>query len=371
MELQAFKINFKLKSPISISFHTWYYRENILIVLKHKDYQGLGEAAPFKPITGDSQEEVIEELIRLKSLPLNPEKDSLEKLHQFLNQKINSQTLKCALDFAYHDILGKIKKMPVYKLYREKPSFIYNSVTVFIKETPEKTAKEAKKIYKKYPHLRLLKIKLKGKGDIERVKAIKKVSPSQIKFVLDANQGFKDPKEAVEVLTRIRNILQDVILVEEPCPKGDLKKLKFVKEHLKKTLVFADESAATLEDAKKVIDKKAAHGINIKLQKAGGIWPGKQIAKLCQKAGFKIMVGSMMEGPVSITAGVHFAVSTPNLILTDLDMDLDMPKHTREESKFINGKRTVSLNSGLGVFYNFNRIKELKKRGLVIFEKIL
>jgi len=41
-----------------------------------------------------------------------------------------------------------------------------------------------------------------------------------MKFIVDANQAYKDTEEAVRVLTEVGEILGKVILVEEPCPKA-------------------------------------------------------------------------------------------------------------------------------------------------------
>lgn len=370
LQISAYRLNFKLAEPISISFHTWHYSENVIIKISYNGLTGFGEAAPFKPITGDSQQDVLKYSKLISNLDVNPENDDLEKLHTLLDEKIkNYHTLKAALDFAYHDLLGKIKKVPVYKLYTEKIRTVDNTVTVFIKDSLDETANEAKRIFKKYPHLKLMKIKLKGENDLDRVKAIKSNAPKSIKFTLDANQAFKDPKKAVEDITVIGKVLGKVVLVEEPCPKGELSKLKFVKDHLEKILVFADESAATIEDAKKVVKKGAAHGINIKLQKAGGIYPAKKIAQICQQAHLKVMVGCMLEGPLSISAGVHFAVSTPNVILTDLDMDLDMPKHSLGEAKFKNGQRIPVQKFGLGVSFQKDKLKYLSQKGGLIYDQ--
>jgi len=371
IQMHAYKMNFKLVTPMSISFHTWYYSENIIVSLSYKGITGYGEAAPFKPITGDSQEDVIEQCKHMQSLSIDPQKDTIEILHEFFEHSKYSLTFKAALDYAYHDLLARIKKVPVYQLYATTPRFVPNSVTVFIKPTLEATVAETKRIYKNYPDLKLLKIKLKGKGDLDRVRAIKCVSPSHMQFILDANQGFHDPIQAVKMLTDIGNILGNVILVEEPCEKGDMDKLRYVTKHMMNMLVFADESAATLDDVKNVIHAKAAHGVNIKLQKAGGIYPGKQIALLCKKAGLKIMVGSMFDGPLATAASTHFAVSTENLILSDLDMDLDMPKHTKGNILFEKGYRIPLDSLGFGITLDTQKIKKLVQKGIVIFEKII
>lgn len=369
--LRAYKLNLKLKEPISISFHTWEYRENVIVELEYDGVVGYGEAAPFKPITGDSQDEVVEQLKQLGSLPFNPREDTPADLHAYLDERISAQTLKAALDFAYHDLQGKLSAKSCFELYTPEMRKVNNSVTIFVHEDFNKTQENAREVFSKYPDLQLLKIKLKGEGDLERARAIQAVAPKHIKFVLDANQGFEDPQEAVEVFKQLQEIFEGrVFVIEEPCPKGELDKLKFVTDNLEGIYVLADESAATIEDAKAVIDARAAHGVNIKLQKAGGIWPSKIIAQMCEEAGMKVMVGSMLEGPLSTAAGVHFAVSTPNVIFSDLDMDLEDPDYVIGAASFENGQRTPSNALGLGVKIDSEAIKKLVASGEMVKEAI-
>ena len=286
------------------------------------------------------------------------------------NKHITSETLRAAIDFAYHDLVAKIQNIPVYKLYSSTFTTVNNSVTLFVKESITQTRDAARNIFDTYQELKILKIKLKGSEHIERAKEIKSIAPKNMKFLIDANQGYKDPEIAVRDLTLIGEILGDVILVEQPTPKDDLSALKYVKDHMKNMLVFADEAAATVKDAKKVIEHSAAHGINIKLQKAGGIWPAKQIAQVCKENNFKIMVGCMLEGPIGIAAGIHFADSTPNIILTDLDSDLPDPIHTTGRLPYVKGQRVVMDEPGLGVTLAWGTLKNDADGDNLIFEKI-
>jgi len=371
LKISAYRTNFRLDPPISISFHTWHYRENVLVFLKYKDIEGVGEASPFKAITGDSQDEVIKEIMSLDGIPFNPEKDSLDDLHSFLDENIKPQTLKAAIDFAYHDIIGKIRGIPIYRIYTDRASPVDNSVTVTIQGSIKKTADKASRIYGKYPHLRILKIKLMGDGlDIDRIRAIKNISPGNMRFVLDANQAYDNPDRAESELKEMGRILEKLILVEQPCPKKDLDMMKYVDENLPHIPIFADESAATVEDVVRIIKKKAASGVNIKLQKAGGIYPSRKIARLCRDAGLKIMVGAMLGGPVSASAGTHFACCTPGIMMTDLDWDLDVPPYTDKIAEFREGVRIPSEGVGLGINVDFNRMNELAGSGDLILDKI-
>lgn len=368
--LELYTYRYTLPEPVSISFHTWHYRENFLVKLTFGGYSGLGEAAPFALITGDSPEDVQRDARLVETLPFDPTHDTLEQLHAFLETKIASHTLRAAIDFAYHDLIGKIRHVPVYALYSSAaPRLVDNSVTVFIKNNLEETQDEVRRMCRLYPELKIMKLKLKGDGDIERAQAVKRAAMPNLRYVVDANQGFSDPREAVAMLTDISRVLGDVVLVEEPCPKGDFEKMRYVSEHLNFP-VFADESAATLSDVQKLVAERSASGVNVKLQKAGGIWPSKLIVELCQRAGMNIMVGCMSDGPIAISAGVHFAVSTPSVVLTDLDMDLDMPAHISGGAAFRHGMRVPNEKDGLGVEIDTVAFERLMLAGVLKFERI-
>lgn len=370
IRLSIYKLNFKLEKPLQIAFYTFLYRESVIIKMEYKDYVGLGEASPFELITLDTQDNVIQEAKQLLTIPLDPTYNSIEDLHTFLDGKITSRTLRTALDFAYHDLLGKVKNVPVYKLYSKKTKKIVTSITLTIKNTPEETALATSSILRTYPNLQVLKVKLKGNKDVDRVKAIKKVTPKSLKFIIDGNQCYGNEQKAISSIKEIQAILRNVIIVEEPCPKAKLTELKKVKNAIQNAYVIADESVVDLTDAKLLIRRKAADGINIKLQKAGGIWKAKEIATLCNKNNLKIMVGCMLEGPIGIAAGIHFAISTPNILVADLDSDLFMKSHAKFGPFYSRGMRFIENRPGLGVDLDEKVLNSLKRHKEIVYEKI-
>lgn len=367
IEVSAYKYEYKEDPPITITFHTWHHRPNVIVRLNYDGYYGLGESAPLIQITGDDQNSVIDELKNLTFIDLDPRINTPQELHCYLDELgINSVTLRTAIDFAFHDLRGRILGIPVWKMFSDIITIVPNSVTVYLKETLEETALEAKRLITKFPHMKVMKIKLSGNGDFERCRVIKEALEGQVlTFSLDANQGYKDPILAVKTLNSIIELLDKVLLIEEPCPKGELDKLKFVKENIRNSLIFADESAVNLEDVMRIISYKAAHGINIKLQKTGGIYPGQQIASLACKSGLKVMVGAMMEGPIGMSAGIHFANNLSGLMLKDLDTDLDMEDHIDGKIPFADGFRIPGKTSGLGTSLNQEKINLLKRKELL------
>ncbi len=368
LEVQQFV--YPQAQPVTISFHTWQQRESWIIKLNYKNWQGLGEASPFKPITGDSSEDIIRQIHIVSYLPLEPIYDDFEQMHNYLEHTITSPSLIAAIDMAYHDLVAQIQKIPVYQLYTKTPSTAPNSITIFLQESLEATQNEARRIYKNFPDVPIIKIKLKGNDeDIARTKVISEVFPPTMQYILDANQGFPDPQTAVRILKEISNILPKILLIEEPCAKGKLDDMRYVKENLQTMMVFADESAATFDDAQKVIAAKCAHGINIKLQKAGGIWPGRKIAKLCEKNNIKIMVGAMIEGTLGMTGDAHFAATCHDLVLTDLDTDFDIPQIFQGGAIYQNGQRITNSKPGLGISLDLEKIGQaITQNQLIIIQ---
>jgi len=356
----AYKIDLRLPEPFSISFKTFTHAENILVVIRTDEgFSGLGECAPFKPITGDGREEA-EILIKAVSKKLmGKDPRDIEDIHKTVEEAekdtgIHSQTAKAAIDFACYDLWGKNEEKPVYELLGAKtPNVIPTTLTIGIKSI-EDTVKSAEKYMELYKDSGLRRIKLKLSGnpeeDVKRVTAVADVFSGEL--TLDANQGYKDPKVAVKVLNEIFSTVgKRVILIEEPCPKGDLEKMKYVSDR-SEIPVFADESAATFEEARKVIEASAAKGINIKLQKAGGIYWASKIAEIACENNVSLMVGTMLESSISVAAGANFVSSSPGIINADLDADLYFSvKLTTSETTplFKYGARLPSGLPGLGI----------------------
>ena len=356
--IKIFKLDIALREPFRISFQTFTHLNNVLITLTSTDnISSCGEAAPFKPITGDSREEAIRFLQLAAGRLIGRDIRDLHELHMILNELehdsgLISQTAKTALDTAFLCLIGKIENKPVFKLLgASKPNIVKNTLTIGIKSIQD-TVRTVKEYMGEFSEFGLSRIKLKLAGDSEKDinRVIKVAEVFDGELTLDANQGYVDPEIAARTFNRMyEEIGERIILIEEPCPKGDIDKLKYVKEH-SEIPIFADESAATFEDAKKVIEHEAADGINIKLQKAGGIYWGKKIAELANDYNIKLMTGCMLETGISIAAGVNFASAMKGMINTDLDSDLTLPINIVEKPlPFQNGARIPIDKPGLGI----------------------
>ncbi|MEE9150368.1 MAG: enolase C-terminal domain-like protein, partial [Thermoplasmata archaeon] len=79
-----------------------------------------------------------------------------------------------------------------------------------------------------------------------------------------------------------------------------------------------------------------------------------EINRIAEKNGLKTMVGCMSENRVSITAGLHFALSHENVQYADLDSHFSLiDDHTNGGFTFEKGYLVPFDGAGFGVIVEF------------------
>jgi L-alanine-DL-glutamate epimerase-like enolase superfamily enzyme len=131
----------------------------------------------------------------------------------------------------------------------------------------------------------LLKVKLGGEGDIERIEAVRSGAP-QSAIIVDANEGWTldQYKALAPVFLKL-----GVTLVEQPFPAGADEALIGLERVLP---VCADESCHDRHSLAALKGKYDA--VNIKLDKTGGFTEALAMRDAAVEAGFAIMVGCMV-----------------------------------------------------------------------------
>ena len=213
---------------------------------------------------------------------------------------------KSGIDLSLWDIMGKSLNMPVYKLLGGiYESQIIASYTLSI-DTPEKMAKQA--VFRKQQGYLTLVIKIgrDSEYDIERLRQVREAVGPNIKIRLDANEAYR-PDQAIRIIRRMEKYNPE--FVEEPVKRWDLDGMARV-AHAVDTPISSDESNTSLPSVRKIIEKKAASIINVKISKNGGIYRSKKIAALAEAAGIPIIVGGANTYEIGRQASRHFAIST-------------------------------------------------------------
>jgi L-alanine-DL-glutamate epimerase-like enolase superfamily enzyme len=253
-----------------------------------------------------------------------------------------NSSAKACVDMALYDILSKSSGVPLYEYLGGEKKSIKTNLTISL-TTPEKMLQDSILAYE--DGFEILKVKV-GKDindTVETIKLIRLALPNII-IRVDANQAW-DEKSSLAIIDKIYDF--NIELIEQPVLANDLTALKNITAH-SAIPILADESLFCLEDAVNICENKLANYINIKLMKTGGIYSAKKIVAVAKKHDVKIMMGSMLESVISISAGVHFALCDNIICLFDLDGPL-LAKPSTIQNSLIFDKDTISLESNIGL----------------------
>jgi L-alanine-DL-glutamate epimerase-like enolase superfamily enzyme len=93
-------------------------------------------------------------------------------------------------------------------------------------------------------------------------------------------------------------------LVEQPVKREDLAGLEWVRRH-SPIPVFADESLHHAGDLANLVGK--VDGVNLKIMKSGGLREMKRTIDAARAFGLKVMLGSMVETSLALSAAAQLA----------------------------------------------------------------
>lgn len=163
----------------------------------------------------------------------------------------------------------------------------------------------------------LIKVKVGGENDAERIRAIADAAPTS-RIIVDANEGWTDDNIVENMLAAAK---AGVVLIEQPLPAGKDAILARVPHPVP---ICADESAHGTDDLHTLLGRYDS--INIKLDKTGGLTEALRMQKRARELGFGIMVGCMV--------GTSLAMAPAVLVAQDADfVDLDGPLILKEDRK--------------------------------------
>jgi L-alanine-DL-glutamate epimerase-like enolase superfamily enzyme len=193
-----------------------------------------------------------------------------------------------ALDCALWDLEARQSGTPVWDLAGlRKPQPTRTAYTISLDE-PDKMAEAAADARGR--GFTLLKCKLTGDGDRERIAAVRAGAPDA-ELIVDANESWA----GLDVVAEAAALAGfGVSLVEQPLPAGADQALETLNVPV---AVCADESCQSLADLPKL---GAYDAINIKLDKAGGLTEALAMARVAKAQGKQVMVGCMLASSLGI-----------------------------------------------------------------------
>jgi len=296
--LTATRRGWALARPFATSRGSKTTADVVIAEISDGDARGRGECVPC-PQFGESLDSVFAALDAMKGAVTS----GLDR--EGLQRALPPGAARNALDCAFWDIEAKRAYRSVAELAglaALKP--VATAYTIGL-DTPDRMA-ELAAANRARP---LLKLKLGGDGDIERVRAVRQAAPAS-RLIVDPNESWSE-RHLHDMMPALADF--GVELIEQPLPADADDALARVPHAIP---VCADEACRTSADLHRLVGKYDA--VNIKLDKAGGLTEALALAAEAKRRGFAVMVGCMV--------GTSLAIA-PALLVAQLAqiVDLDGP----------------------------------------------
>ncbi|MEN9919155.1 MAG: hypothetical protein RL662_1591 [Bacteroidota bacterium] len=324
----------QLKYPFATSNYRRTSTPIVLIELEYDGIVGYGEAS-LPQYLGETQSSVSSFLNKLNLAQFSDPTD-IESILEYVDcLQIGNTAAKASVDIALHDLVGKMKGKSwcdIWGLDREQAPYTTYTIGIDCEDIVKQKTKEVASDFK------ILKVKLGGENDRNIIKAIRSVT--NLPLAIDANQGWSDKREALDMIFWLKN--EGSILIEQPLQKTDLEGNAWLTQH-SPLPIFADESIQRLVDMDRI--KGAFSGINIKLMKCTGMHEARKMIELAPTFGFDVMLGCMTETSCAISAASQLS---PAVSFADLDGALLITNEPFRGTTVCNGKITLNTLSGIG-----------------------
>ena len=334
MELILHRFELPLQHTFTISRGSVDVQETLVVELRHQGHAGFGEATT-NSYYNATLSQMVADLRRIEPLIKSVSPEDPERFWQQAQGDLaDNPFAHCALDMAMHDLWGKTRGEPVYRLWGlstdSVPASNYTIGIDSIDVMVEKMQQHAG-----WP---IYKIKLGTAHDLEIIRALREKSDAI--FRVDANCAW-GVEETIENSRAMKEL--GVEFIEQPLPAEQWKEMPHVKQHSALPLV-ADESCIVEADV-----ERCAEGfdvINIKLVKCAGLTPARRMIQHARQLGLKVMVGCMTESTVGISA---IAQLLPMLDYVDMDGAALLAKDIADGARVVKGTCHYPDLPGCGV----------------------
>lgn len=276
----------------------------VTATISEGDCRGRGECVPYGRY-GESLDSVLAQIETARpAIEAGAERDILQRL-------LPAGAARNALDCALWDLEAKATGVRVStRAGLGVPAPCTTAFTLSL-GAPEEMAQAAATAATRY---RLLKLKLGGEADIDRLAAVRAAAPG-VTLIVDANEGWREPDLAA-IFAACAN--HGVALIEQPLPAGRDAALASIAHPVP---LCADESLHARDDLALLRGRYDA--INIKLDKAGGLTEALALQAEAEKLGLIVMIGCMVASSLAMAPAMLLA---PRAQFVDLDGPLLLAK---------------------------------------------
>jgi len=335
MQLQLHAYDLPLAHTFTISRESITSQPTLVVELTQDGVRGYGEATSNK-YYGFTIERMANDLAALRpQLDAATLTDPAALWQQSEPALADDPFALCALDQAAHDLWGKLRGQPTWKLWGLSIDRApLSNYTIGIDKIETMVAK-----MNEFPGWPIYKIKLGTDRVLEVVRELRRHTTAT--FRVDANCAWT-ADQAIAYASELKSL--GVEFIEQPlnrdAPWQDHRRV-----HEESALpIIADESCITESDVRQCAG--VFHGINIKLVKCGGLTPARRMIAEARQLGLSVMVGCMTESTVGISA---IAQLLPLLDYVDMDGAVLLAKDIADGVRLDRGRCVYPDRPGNGV----------------------
>ncbi|WP_427976883.1 N-acetyl-D-Glu racemase DgcA [Agarivorans sp.] len=314
MKVSLSNQSWPIRGHFTISRGSKTQADTVIVEIEDQGKIGRGECVPYARYQ-ESIESVMAELEGI--LPRLREGISRQELQLLLP----SGAARNAADCALWDLECKLSGMSIWQQVATKPAALTTAYTLSL-DTPAKMQQAASD----NAFRPLLKLKLGGTEDLQRVAAVRQGAPNA-KIILDANEAW-----TVDLYNSLipELIKLDVAMIEQPFPADDDEALRSLARPIP---ICADESCHDRASLPSIIGKYDM--INIKTDKTGGLTEALALKEQAKQAGLQIMVGCMLSSSLSMAPAFVVAQGCE---IVDLDGPLLLSEDIEHGFEFNNNQ---------------------------------
>ena len=335
MKLSFEPYELQLRHTFTVASYSRNTTPDVQVKIEYDGFTGYGEAS-MPPYLGQTVESVSS---FLRKVDLEKFKDpfQIDDILTYVDGLSEGDTAaKAAVDIALHDLVGKLLGQPWYRIWGLDPAKAPDTTFTIGIDTPDVVREKTKECADKF---NILKVKVGLDNDKEMIETIREIT--DLPIAVDANQGWKDKKQALEMIHWLAE--HGVVMVEQPMPKEALDDNAWITEN-SPLPVFADEAIQRLRDIPAI--KGAYSGINIKLMKCTGMREAWKMANYARAEGMRVMIGCMTETSCAVSAAAQLS---PVVDFADLDGNLLISNDLFEGMTVEKGKITLPDRPGIGI----------------------
>src|SRR5713226_6508557 len=328
-------VRLKLLHPWTTVMSSSDFRDTLHVRYSKDGITGHGEGAPIVRYKEDAKG-AQQAVNSVRDLIASADPWKFSKLMSEVFHRVEGQNAgKAAIDIALLDWIGQKLGVPLYRYFGLDPKDAPVTTFSIGIDTPEMTRQKVREA-DAFP---VLKVKVGLDTDEATIASVRAATDKPLR--VDANEGWKDKEEAVRKINWLAT--KGVEFVEQPMPAHMLDEMHWVHERAHLPLI-ADESALHPSDIPKLLG--AFDGVNVKLDKCGGMLEAYREIQIAKSLGMKTMLGCMISSSVSVTAAAHLS---PLVDYADLDGNLLIANDPFSGVTVKDGKLILPDRPGLGL----------------------